>query len=657
MNITTAKTAGFCFGVKRAVDLTYNLAKEGKKVATLGELIHNKQLVADLEKNGVITLENTDIPDGYEVVIRSHGIVKSVYDELVAKGVTTHDATCPYVKKIHRLAEKIAADGRTMLVAGDKNHPEVQGIVSYCSTEVVVFNEPSELENWLTESENAQKPCALVAQTTYMLKKWQESVNIVKKVCTNCEIFDTICRATQERQAEAEALAKKNDAMIVIGGRHSSNTQKLVDVCKAYCKTISVETGNELSPELFINFQNMGVTAGASTPAFIIQEVLNNMSDINRDLEMDFGAMLAEFEGSEVKLHRNAVVTATVESVTAKEIIVSIANCRYTGTVKASEFSADPSAKLEELVKKGDELNLIVIKTDDNAGEVQLSKKRLDEREGEGVVEAAAQTGEVLTATIAEAVNGGLVAFVKGVRVFIPKSLAVGKNENHEDLVKTTQEIKIIECSRDGGRKKVIGSIRAVKDAANSELKEKFWAEVEEGKHYTGKVKSLTRYGAFVDIGGVDGLVHMSEITWEKIKHPAEVLTVGQEIDVFVKSLDREAGKVSLGHKKEEDNPWAKFETEYPIGTVFTAKVVSITKFGAFVKILPGVDGLVHISEIAWERVEDPNTVLKVGEEVQVKLIGVDLEAKRVSLSIKQTKEAPVKEEAPAEEATEEAAE
>lgn len=659
MKITLAKTAGFCFGVKRAVDLTYNLAGEDKKVATLGELIHNKQLVADLEKQGVITLENTDIPAGYEVVIRSHGIVKSVYDELSAKGIITHDATCPYVKKIHKLAEKNSADGKILLVMGDEKHPEVQGIVSYSSTGSVVFAEPCDLEKWLEQGENSKKACALVAQTTYMLKKWQESVNIIKKVCTNCEIFDTICRATQERQMEAEALAQKSDAMVVIGGKHSSNTQKLVDVCRTHCKTISIETGNELSPELFINIQNVGVTAGASTPAFIIQEVLNNMSDMNRDLEMDFGAMLAEFEGSEVKLHRNAVVSATVESVTAKEIIVSVPNCRYTGTVKASEFSADPSAKLEELVKKGDELTLIVIKTDDNAGEVQLSKKRLDEREGEGAVEAAAQSGEVLTAKIAEAVNGGLVAFVKGVRVFIPKSLAAGRNENLEDLVKTEQQIKIIECSRDGGRRKVIGSIKAVKDAATNELKEKFWAEVEEGKHYTGTVKSLTKYGAFVDIGGVDGLVHMSEITWEKIKHPAEVLTVGQEIDVFVKSLDREAGKVSLGHKKEEDNPWAKFETEYPIGTIFTAKVVSITKFGAFVKILPGVDGLVHISEIAWERVEDPNAVLKVGEEVQVKLIGVDLEAKRVSLSIKQTKEAPAKEEAAeeAEEATEEVAE
>ena len=646
MKITTAKTAGFCFGVKRAVDLTYDLARSGKKVATLGELIHNKQLVADLEKNGVITLENTDIPEGYEVVIRSHGIEKHIYDRLNQLGVVSHDATCPYVKKIHKIAEKISADGKILLVAGDKNHPEVQGIVSYCSTESFVFNTVEELENWLKQGENNKKDIALVAQTTYMLKKWHESVNIIKKVCTNVEIFDTICRATQERQTEAEALAKLSDAMVVIGGRHSSNTQKLVEVCANHCKTISIETGKELSPELFINIQNVGVTAGASTPAFIIQEVLNNMGDLNRDLEMDFGAMLAEYEGSEVKLHRNAVVNATVESVTSKEIIVSIPNCRYTGTVSADEFSAESGVKLEELVKKGDELTLIVIKTDDNAGTVELSKKRLDAREGEGLVEAAYQSGEVVEVTITEAVNGGVVANYKGVRVFIPRSLAVGRNENLEDLVKTKQEIKIIECSKDGGRRKVIGSIKAVKDAASNELKEKFWAEVEEGKHYTGTVKSLTRYGAFVDIGGVDGLVHLSEITWEKIKHPAEVLSVGQEIDVFVKSLDRETGKVSLGHKREEDDPWAKFETEYPIGTIFTAKVVSITKFGAFVKILPGVDGLVHISEIAWERVEDPNAVLKVGQEVQVKLIGVDLEAKRVSLSIKQTTEAPVKEEA-----------
>lgn len=642
MKITKAESAGFCFGVQRAVDMTYNLVKSGKKVATLGELIHNKQLVADLEQNGVVTLSDADVPNGYEVVIRSHGIEKDKYEQLYKIGCVVHDATCPYVKKIHTLAQKISAKGQTLLLAGDKNHPEVKGIMSYAEGEIFVFDEPEELEKWIATGQNSQKQIALVAQTTYMLKKWQESINIIKKLYTNREIFDTICRATQERQTEASALAKKNDLMIVIGGRHSSNTQKLVAVCSESCKTISIETVKELPKEFFINIQNVGVTAGASTPAFIIQEVLSNMSEVIREDGMSFEEMLNESYANQPKVFRNAKIKGVVTGVSANEVTVDIGT-KHTGFIRASELSDDPSVKTEDMVKKGDELNLIVIKTNDVEGTVELSKKRFDALEGADVVTKAAETGEILTATIVEAVKGGLVAFVNGVRVFIPASLAAGRNEALETLVRTKQEIKIIESSRDGNRRKVIGSIRAVKDAANNELREKFWAEVTEGKHYTGIVKSLTRYGAFVDIGGVDGLVHLSELTWEKIKHPGEILNMGDSIDVFVKSLDREAGKVSLGHKKESDNPWTKFETEYPLGTVFTAKVVSITKFGAFVKILPGVDGLVHISEISYERVEDPNAVLKVGEEVEVKLIGVDLEAKRVSLSIKQTKEAPVK--------------
>ncbi len=643
MKITKAKTAGFCFGVNRAVDMTTELAKNGKKVATMGPLIHNKQAVEQLENLGVITLENLEAPEGYEVVLRSHGVEKNVYDFYEKRGIITHDAACPYVKKIHRLAEKTGQRGRVLLVAGDKEHAEVKGIVSYTDGEYFVFNEPQELQRWLSIGQNAQKSANLVAQTTYMLKKWHESVNLIKNLCTDCEIFDTICRATNERQTEAAKLAQENDMMVVIGGRHSSNTQKLVKVCEQYCHTISIETVKELSPELFINIQNVGVTAGASTPAFIIQEVLNNMSEVIREEGMSFEEMLNESYANQQKVYRGAKIKGVVTGVSANEVTVDIGT-KHTGFIKASELSDDPSAKVEDLVKKGDELNLIVIKPNDAEGTVELSKKRYDAMEGADAVAKAAETGEVLTATIVEAVKGGLVAFVNGVRVFIPASLAAGRNESLETLVKTKQDIKIIESSKDAGRRKVIGSIRAVKDEKNNELKEKFWAEVEEGKVYNGVVKSLTRYGAFVDLGGVDGLVHMSELTWEKIKHPAEILKVGETIEVFVKSLDREAGKISLGHKKEEDNPWVKLETECPIGTVLTGKVASITKFGAFVKILPGVDGLVHISEISYERVEDPNTVLKVGEEVQVKLIGVDLEAKRVSLSIKQTKEAPVKE-------------
>ena len=643
MKVTKAKTAGFCFGVSRAVNMTEELAKSGAKVATMGPLIHNTQAVKALEDLGVITLDGVDAPAGYEVVLRSHGVEKSVCDYYRRHGITVHDATCPYVKKIHRIAEKTGNDGRVLLVAGDKTHPEVQGIVSYTDGEVFTFNEPAELEEWLNIADNRTKKANLVAQTTYMLKKWDEITFLVKKLCTNCEIFDTICRATEERQTEAAELAKQNDLMIVIGGRHSSNTQKLVRVCSEYCKTISIETVKELSPELFINIKNVGVTAGASTPAFIIQEVLNNMSEEIREDGKSFEEMLNESYANQQRVFRGAKVKGIVTGIQGNEVTVDIGT-KHTGFIKLDELTDDPSAKIEDIVKKGDELNLIVIKPNDQDGTVELSKKRYDAIEGADAVAKAAETGETVVATIVEAVKGGVVAFVNGVRVFIPATLAAARNESLEALVKTKQEIKIIEASKDGARRKVIGSIRAVKDEKAKELRDKFWETVEEGKHYVGKVKSITRYGAFVDLGGVDGLVHLSELTWEKIKHPAEVVKVGDDIDVYVKSIDKENGKISLGHKDPNDDPWKKFEEEYPIGSIMTGKVVSITKFGAFVNILPGIDGLVHISEISNERVDDPNKVLKVGQEVKVKLKDVDLEAKRVSLSIKRTLEAPKEE-------------
>ncbi len=655
MKVTVAKSAGFCFGVKRAVDMTYNLINENEKVATIGPLIHNAQAVGDMQKKGVLILENLEIPDGYNAVIRSHGIEKDRYENLKKYGDKIHDATCPYVKKIHKLAIETDAQNRVLIICGDENHPEVIAIASYTNGEKHIFNHSEELENWLSYRQNNEKPISLVAQTTYIIKKWEKNINIVKKVCTDAKIFDTICRATHERQTEAEKLAKENDVMIVIGGKHSSNTQKLVEVCKRYTKTLSIETVKELENELFINIQNVGVTAGASTPTFIIQEVLNKMSDIIREDGMSFEEMLNESYANQPKVYRGAKIKGVVTSISTNEVTVDIGT-KHTGFVKLSELSDDPSAKVEDLVKKGDELDLIVIKPNDQEGTVELSKKRYDAIAGQDTVMKAAETGEILVATITEVVKGGLVAFVSGARVFIPASLAADKNDNLETLVKTKQEIKIIEATRDGQRRKIIGSIRAVKDAVNSEVREKLWAEIEEGKVYQGTVKSVTRYGAFVDIGGVDGLVHLSELTWEKVKHPSEVVKAGDEIEVFVKSFDKETDKISLGHKKESENPWTKLETELPLGSIFEAKIVSLTKFGAFVKVLPGVDGLVHISEISYDRVEDPSTILKVGDSVTVKLIGVDLEAKRVSLSIKQTQEAPSKEEA-TEEVSEETAE
>ena len=468
----------------------------------------------------------------------------------------------------------------------------------------------------------------MVAQTTFEAKKWRECVEFLKKVYTNLEIFDTICNATWARQHEAECLAKQCDLMIVIGGRHSSNTQKLVTVAGHYTKAVSIETAAELDKNWFHGVHRVGVTAGASTPSSIIEEVLSSMSEEIREEELSFEEMI---DASLKPIYNGKVVKGIVTAVAPSEIQVDIGT-KQTGFVKLEELTNDPSAKTEDLVKKGDELDLIVTKVNDQEGIVYLSKKRFDENKGKEEVAAAVESGEIMDGYVTEANSGGLVALVKNVRVFIPRSQATLRHsEDYTALVKQNVKLKIKQCE---GRH-IVGSIREVLAEEADKKREAFWQDVAVDKKYTGVVKSLTNYGAFVDIGGVDGLVHISELSWNRIKHPSEVVNVGDTIEVYVKDLDMENKKVSLGYKKAEDNPWEKFKAEYPIGSEFTAPVVSITKFGAFVRILPGVDGLVHISEISRERVEKVSDVLSVGQEVQVKLIDVDYDKKRISLSMK----------------------
>ena len=642
MEIILAKTAGFCFGVDRAVRMTEQLAAGGHKVATLGPLIHNPQCVAALEAQGVVTANSpADVPPGYEVVIRSHGVGEDVYAELTQRGLSVQDATCPFVTKIHRIAQKAGQEGALLLIAGDKNHPEVQGIVGHAHGEVFVFADLAELKAFSTP-ENCTKPVFVVAQTTFEVTKWLESTKFIKKVYTSPQIFDTICNATWARQQEAEELARRCDLVVVIGGRHSSNTQKLAAVAGRHCRVLAVETAAELTAGDFARVTRVGVTAGASTPSSVIEEVLNKMSEVVQNEEMSFEEMIDQ---SLKPVFNGKVVTGIVTGVSPSEITVDIGT-KQTGFVSASEWSEDPTVKLEDAVKKGDELELVVIKVNDQEGTVALSKKRFEAKAGRAEVEKALEDGTVLDATVAEAVKGGLVAYVKGVKVFIPASQAsLRRGEDLSGLVKQPARIKIIECS---GRR-VIGSIRAVLSEEQEGKKDEFWSQAEEGKHYNGVVKNLTDYGAFVDIGGVDGLVHISELSWDRIKHPSEVVKVGDEIDVYIKSLDRENGKVSLGYKKTEDNPWERLRNDYPVGSVFTAPVVSITKFGAFVRVLPGIDGLVHISEISNERVEKVSDVLKVGDEVTVKLIEADFEKHRVGLSMKAELEENAAEETDAE--------
>ena len=630
MKILKAKTAGFCFGVDRAVKLTYQLAEEGHKVATLGPLIHNPQCVADLESKGVVTAAGLeDVPDGYEVVIRSHGVGADVYAAIAEKGLVLHDATCPFVAKIHRIAKRASDEGKTLLVAGDKAHPEVQGIVGHTKGEVFVFADLDELKAW-QGPKNGQNGIIVVAQTTFQVTKWLECTNFIKKDYTNAEIFDTICNATWTRQQEAEDLSRKCDLMVVIGGHHSSNTQKLVKVAEKHTKAVTVETAKELLPEWFEGVGTVAVTAGASTPSSIIEEVLNSMSEEIRE-EMSFAEMFAESEANLKPVFAGKVVEGTVTSITPNEVQVDIGT-KHTGFVKLSELTDDPAARAEDLVKVGDKLDLVVEKVNDQEGVAYLSRKKLEARKGLEEVAKAAEEGTVMEGVVTETNKGGVIVLVKGVKVFVPRSQAtMRRDEDINALVKQNVKLIITECA---GRK-IVGSINKVTAEENAAKREAFWADVEVGKTYTGVVKSLTAYGAFVDIGGVDGLCHISELSWNRIKHPSEVVSVGDTIEVYVKALDPENHKVSLGYKKAEDNPWEKLKNEYPIGSVFTAPVVSITKFGAFVRILPGVDGLVHISEISNERVEKVGDVLKVGDEVNVKLLDVDFDKKRISLSMK----------------------
>ena len=629
MQIILAKTAGFCFGVNRAVKLTYELLEQGRPVATLGPLIHNPQVVEDLESKGAITCDSVDdVPDGCEVIIRSHGVGQSVYDKISTRRLAYHDATCPFVTKIHKIAAQAGAEGAMLLVAGDAKHPEVQGIVGHTTGKVEVFANLAELEKLLPKL-TQQKSIFAVAQTTFNVQSWETCKEFLKNQCTNAKIFDTICNATWARQQEAEDLSQKCDHMVVIGGHHSSNTQKLLQVAARHTKAINVETADELDKDWLNGARIVGVTAGASTPSSIIEEVLNCMSEEIRD-DMSFEEMLAASEAK--PLYAGKIVKAKVISVSPTECVVGIDGSKHTGIVKLSEMSHDPNAKMEDLVKVDDELDLVVVKTNDQEGVDTLSRVRFEAQKGMKDVSEAAENGTVMEGDVMEANKGGVVVNVKGVRVFVPRSQAtMRRDEDYTKLVGQHVKLVITECA---GRK-IVGSINKVTAEENKAKRDEFWKNVEVDKQYTGVVKSLTSYGAFVDIGGVDGLCHISELSWNNIKHPSEVVSVGDTIEVYVKSYDPENQKVSLGYKKEEDNPWEKLKNEYPIGSEFEAPVVSITKFGAFVRILPGIDGLVHISEISNERVNKVSDVLKVGDMVKVKLINVDFDRKRISLSMK----------------------
>ncbi len=720
MKIEIAEKAGFCFGVDRAVKIAYRLAGTAGRHAVYGMLIHNRDVNDDLARRGVPVAERIEeIQPGMQVVIRAHGIGEEEQRRILDRGAEVVDATCPYVKKIHRIVRRAHEQGRMVIICGDASHPEVKGINGWCGNTAMVAGGEEDAARFLQM--DSEIPVTIVAQTTIRSKFLKNFTNILKKHFTNAEIFDTICSTTAERQKAAAELAARSDCMIVVGGKNSSNTRKLFDVCREYCpRTWCVENSKELNNYIiqgiipkYKNFK-VGITAGASTPDTVIKEVYLTMAENN---EMNFAEALEE---TLRPLNSGEVVKGVVIGITPTEVQVDIGN-KYDGVIPFDELTNDPAADINELVKMGEEVDVYVVHVSDRDGVVTLSKKKIDAVKGMEELQAAFDNSEILTGRVVELVKGGVVTIAKGVRVFIPASECAERFlADLGTLLNTEQRFRIIKMDVDRrGRQRVVGSIKSVakeeseKAAAEfwanaevgklykgtvksltsfgafvdlggvdglihiselspvrishpseavkvgdeievyikelnkeenrislvKELKEQkaaeFWANAEIGKQYTGIVKSLTSFGAFVDLGGVDGLAHISELSWQRIKHPSEVVKVGDSLTVYIKDLNQETGKVSLGYKKEEDSPWVQGTKDLHVGDVIKCKVVRILPFGAFAEVAPFVDGLIHISQISNERISKPSDVLAIGDEVEAKIVEINEDTKQIGLSMK----------------------
>ena len=635
MRVIQAKSAGFCYGVERAVRLAEQTAREKGGCVMLGSIIHNAHVVRGLEQLGGRCVNSVEeIRPGDTVIIRSHGERKEVFDRLAEVGIQCVDATCPNVQRIQQLVAQADGEGRTPIIIGEEHHPEVIGVASW-SRRSMIFETPEKLQKWLDSApENRHFPLTAVAQTTCIRSLWETSSKILKKECTNAKLFDTICNATQRRQSEAAELAAMVDVMVVVGDRKSANTQHLTEICSERCPRVyQIEGASELEPNFLKGCSVAGLTAGASTPASIIKEVNETMSEEIKNTEAMEESFEELLEKSFKTLNTGEKVTGIVTAIGPTEVQVDL-GCKQAGYIAIDELSADPNVKPEDVVKVGDEIETYIIRVNDVEGYAMLSKKRLDAVKVWDDIAEACENKTTLEGKVTEENKGGIVVNVKGVRVFVPASQS-GQPRGAElsEMIGQTVSLRITEVNR--ARRRVVGSIRAVQYEARQAAQAEIWNNIEVGKHYNGVVKSMTSYGVFVDIGGVDGMVHISELSWSRIKNPAEVVSVGDPLDVYVISFDPEKRKISLGVKDHSCNPWDKFMETYKVGDVANVRIVKLMAFGAFAEVVPGVDGLIHISQIADRRIEKPGDVLSEGQMVDAKITAIDEEKQKISLSIR----------------------
>ncbi len=648
MLIKIAEKSGFCFGVERALKITQDAAEQYGEVYTLGPLIHNTSVTDELKSKGVLIADTVQQAAGKPLIIRSHGVGQATEDEAHAVCSRCIDATCPFVKKIHNIVAE-QPDNSAVIILGDREHPEVIGIKGHAQCKAFVCADYDEIHSLFSSGAiSDDEDVALVIQTTFDRSRFLSYKERLAQHHRCVKIYDTICNATAERQKNAEELAKRAALMIVVGGKSSSNTGKLADICSRYCNTVFVENGSGLTKQIVNGLPSdsiIGITAGASTPAYTIKEVHEIMSEIiktNENEELDFASML---EQSFRRVYTGNRVQATVVSINKNEVVVDLGT-KQTGYIPLDELTSDPNATPSDVVSVGDEIEAIVTKVDDSIGVIFLSKKRVDSAIGMEKILAAKEANETIEGVVTAAVKGGVIVIANGTKVFIPAShTGVPRSGKLEDLVKKTVQFKVIEVEE--RRNRVVGSIRNANKEVRDAERAKFWESIQVGDKFEGEVRSIEDYGVFVDIGAVDGLVRTTELTWNRVGHPKDIVKEGDKITVIVKSFDPEKRRVSLSAKDPNENPWTKFVEEYAIDDVIKATIVSITEFGAFAQIIPGVDGLIHISQISTERVTNIANVLTVGQEVEAKIIDINTEKSRVSLSMK----ALMEDAAPADEA------
>ena len=625
--VMLASHAGFCFGVRRAVETAASAAP----AITLGPIIHNPQMVAELERDGVISVPDTDaVPEGARVVIRSHGVGRSEIECLQKKRCDIRDATCPFVKRIHDMAAEASAADIPVIVIGERAHPEVAGILGWTNGRGYTVMTDADVHA-LPQMDRA----LVVSQTTMVREVCDHLRDLIGERVRHMDYHATICPATRDRQTEAVKIASRADVMIIIGGRQSSNSKKLYHLAKRYCeRSYFIETAAELANIRINASDTIGITAGASTPDCIIKEVVARMNDIEKkvleDTQEQAVMSMEDVEKTLVQLRPGQVVTGTVVQITDDEVCVNV-GYKADGLVKKSDLSSTD-------VKVGDEIEVEVVKVNDGEGNVLLSQKNIINRKAWEDIVAKQEAGEFVEGVGKEAVKGGLLADVMGVRTFIPASqLSLRYVEKIDEFVGQPMTLKIIEI--DKAKKRIVASRKAVLVAEEAERKKELWNKLEVGSVVKGTVRRLADFGAFVDIGGIDGLVHVTDLSWGRVKHPSDVVSVGQEIDVKILNVDPERERVSLSYKQTQPRPWTVAGEKYPVGSIVEGKVVRITTFGAFVELEPGLDGLVHISQCALTRIAKVEDAVNVGDIVRVKVLDVNTEAKRISLSIREVLE------------------